>query len=360
MIRTTIALTSISMMTFLAACDQGPRSSGTPLSRAWESPEPQGGSGDVGGDAPGSTTSTRPAAESTPSREIETIAEVNGEPIDKAELFEMLVESHGVDCLEQLILLTAGRQKLREQSLVVTELDIRAAHAEALRRLSTPIVNPGAPPLTREQAERLLEQFLAAKRISRREWDARMEQRAMLRKLARASIEAADVSEELLRKEYELAYGEKVQVRHIQVGSLARAAEVRAELAEGRDFELLARQMSENEFTAAQGGLTRPFTRDDPGVTPLMREVAFRLEPGQVSDPVRDGEVYHVIRMERRFPPSGVGFENANREELRQRVLERLIAQREQELELELLREADVEIRHPELAREFAAKRGGE
>ncbi len=354
---------SFSLMARCAACavvlgagacarPDGPVS--TPVARTWESREPPP---EARAEPPPAPTS-HPAenASENPVSPVEVIAVVNGAPIAQRELVQMLMESHGLGLLEQLVLLTAARQRGADMSLTVTKADISAAHEDALRRLSTPVVDTDGQVLDREEAQRLLEEFLEAKNISRCEWNCRMEQRAYLRRIAEAEVADMKVTEADLRNEYDLAYGERVQVRHIQVSSLATAARVRALLAAKKDFELLARQMSENQFTAASGGLARPFTRDDPGVTPLLRKVAFELEVGEVSETIRDGEAYHIIRCERRFPASDVGFENVNGDELRRRLLERLIRQRQQDLETELFQQAAVHIRDAELSRQFHEK----
>ena len=133
------------------------------------------------------------------------IALVNGLPIDRAELIEMLIEGHGLRALEQLVLLTAARQRAAEMSLTVTEADVQAAHEDALRKLGTPVSDPDGPVLDREAAQRLLDQFLAAKNISRPEWNCRMQQRAYLGKIAEAEVKQVDVTDEMLEKEYDLA-----------------------------------------------------------------------------------------------------------------------------------------------------------
>lgn len=321
----------------------------TPIANVWESPPPPL-------PAP-PKLEPLPDLESQPADQLpdtsEPIAVVNGEPLSRSALVNRLIESHGLAQLEQMILLTVARQKASSLGLEVTPADVRAMHEESLKRLATPIVEPDARVLDAREAQRLLDEFLAAKNISRREWDTRMEQKAYLRKIAEAEVAKTTISEDMLRNEYDQDYGEKVQVRHIQVGSLAAATRVRALLAANKDFELIARQMSENPVTAAQGGLARPFTRNDPGVTPLLREAAFKLKPGEVSEAIRDGNVYHIIRLERRFPASDVGFENADRAALRRKLIDRLIQQREQDLEAELFQAATVDVRNEELARQY-------
>lgn len=322
----------------------------TPIANVWESPAPP---------VP-PPPRPEPLADTEPADEADggsqPIAVINGEPLPRSALVNRLMESHGLAQLEQIILLTVARQRAGKLGLTVTPADVRAAHDEALRRLGTPISDPSARVLDAREAQRLLDDFLAAKNISRSEWDARMEQKAYLRKIAEAEVAQTTITEEMLRNEYEQSYGEKVQIRHIQVGSLAAAARVRALLAANKDFELIARQMSENAMTASQGGLARPFTRNDPGVAPVLREVAFNLKPGQISEAVRDGNAYHILRLERRFPASDIGFENADRNELRRRLINRLVQQREQDLEAELFQSAVVDIRNEVLARQFREK----
>lgn len=329
----------------------------TSVSSVWESPEPP-----PSGDAEGPTA---PVSATLPADDVglaraegaEPIAIVNGSPVERGPFVDMLLESHGLQTLEQLILLTALRQRAAEMGLTVTKTDISAAHEETLRQLSAPVTDPDEPALDRKQAKQLLAEFLAAKNVSLREWECRMEQRAYLRKIVEVEVNQASVTKDMLENEYALAYGERVQIRVIQVSSLAAARRVRDLLAASKAFELIARQESEDELTAANGGLIRPFTKDDPGVLPLLREASFSLEVGEVSPTLRDDAGGHyIIRLERRFPASNVGFENVDHEKLRRRLLDRLIGQRQRDLERQLFESATVDVRNKELERQFRDK----
>jgi len=358
---------AIALMT--VACASSDKPVGTPLQQIWEKPaqtpsdsvEPQ--TMDDKKSQPlaiaDPTSAAEPGAESMQAESVkvssepdEILAYINGQPITRAEVVDLLVASHGLGILEHLILLNAARQRAADMSLVVTQKDIDAAHSDALRRLATPIGGPDTNILDEQTAERLLQAFLSAKNISQREWALRMEQRAYLAKIARAEVAKMTVTEQMLRAEYERAYGEKAQVRHIQVGSLAEATRVRPLLAE-KDFELVARQHSENEFTASHGGLMPPFTRNDPDVPPLICEMAFSLAVGQISPTIQEQGRYHIIRLERRFPASDVGFENVNRDVLRKCLLDRLTDQRMVTLEGELFQSAAVDIRDKTLDKQF-------
>jgi len=342
-------------------CASSDRAAGTPVDRLWELPAaPAAATPDatvedetvavsVGEDG-AAQASTAPAG--GPSAGV-PVALVNGAPISRRELIGLLVDCHGINLLEQLILLTAARQRAEELGLKVTAADVDAAHQDALRRLASPIGGTTTGNLDTASAQKLLDQFLLAKNVSTQEWQLRMRQRAYLTKIAEAEVARMEITEAMLRQEYERAYGEKVQIRHIQLPSLAAVTRARALLTEKKDFELVARQLSENELTAAQGGLLAPFTRNDPGIPPLIRETAFTLAPGEISTALQEQNSYHLVRVERRFPASDVGYENVGKASLHKRLADELVRQRQESLESELFHAAAVDIRDANLARRF-------
>jgi parvulin-like peptidyl-prolyl isomerase len=354
-------------LALLGACTQEPPA-GSPVERVWESPPPAQLAEEEPAPvavAPAATsidpgvTATQPvyaaAPEDVPAQTAAPVAVVNGESIDQARLVDMLMESHGLAVLEQLILLTAARQKAASLSLTITPRDIEEAEDEALRRIATPVGDPEALSLDRPAAEKLLAEFLQLKGLSRKEWMCRMEQRAYLGKIARAEVDAMEITEQTLRDEYALAYGERVQIRHIQTASRDAINRAAAMLASS-SFEEAAREFSENAITREQGGLMPPFTRHDGAVPPLIRDKAFSMSPGETSPPMREGTWYHIIRLERKFPASSVGFENVEPDTLRDRLKDRLIRQRTDELDVELFQAARIQIRHPRLERQFREK----
>jgi peptidyl-prolyl cis-trans isomerase C len=81
-------------------------------------------------------------------------------------------------------------------------------------------------------------------------------------------------------------------VRHILVKSKAKADQLHAQLEDGADFAKLARQFSTDpaskkdggEFTAQQGATVAPFDK-----------VAFDLETGELSEPVKTQFGWHII-----------------------------------------------------------------
>ena len=77
---------------------------------------------------------------------------------------------------------------------------------------------------------------------------------------------------------------QEVRARHILVPSEDEAKAVLAEVKKGTDFAELARQKSKDPGAAAEGGDLGYFGKDQ--MVPEFAEVAFKLDKGQVSDPV--------------------------------------------------------------------------
>jgi peptidyl-prolyl cis-trans isomerase C len=87
----------------------------------------------------------------------------------------------------------------------------------------------------------------------------------------------------------------EVHARHILVETEAEAKDILAELRKGTDFAELAKQKSKDPG-AQEGGDLGFFTKDQ--MVPEFAEVAFKLEPGQLSDPVKTQFGWHIIRVE--------------------------------------------------------------
>lgn len=354
---------------WITGCSQQNQPAGTPIEQAWEAP-PAPASDPTARPAHASDSTASPAAStllaeapttrpegssSEPPPAEAILAVVNGKPLAREAIVGMLIESHGLSLLEHMILLTVAQERAARMGLTIGPGDVAAAHEEALRRISQPLSGEGVP-LDRPTAERLLAEFLQAKNISRGEWELRMRQHAYLRKIAQAEVERTTLTEAMLREEYGLAYGERVQIRHIQVSSLAAVERVRSALQRRGDFAAVAREMSENQITGTNGGLLEPFTLNEGDVPPLIREAAFRMKPGEISAALQVENWYHIIKVERRFPASGVTFENVDRDALRNRLKDRLARERQETLEEELFRSASVDIRDETLRKQFREK----
>lgn len=88
---------------------------------------------------------------------------------------------------------------------------------------------------------------------------------------------------------------QEVHARHILVESEDEAKKVIEDLKKGADFAELAKKTSKDPG-AADGGDLGFFTKDQ--MVPEFSAVAFALEPGKISDPVKSQFGWHVIKVE--------------------------------------------------------------
>jgi peptidyl-prolyl cis-trans isomerase C len=89
---------------------------------------------------------------------------------------------------------------------------------------------------------------------------------------------------------------QEVRARHILVPGEDEAKAILAEIKKGTDFAELAKQKSKDPGAAAEGGDLGYFTKDQ--MVPEFAEVAFKMDKGQVSDPVKTQFGWHIIKVE--------------------------------------------------------------
>src|SRR6266481_1477789 len=99
---------------------------------------------------------------------------------------------------------------------------------------------------------------------------------------------------------------QEVHARHILVESEDEAKAVKAELDKGADFAELAKKKSKDPG-ASDGGDLGFFTKDQ--MVPEFSTVAFALEPGKISDPVKSQFGWHIIKVEEKRNRKAPEFE---------------------------------------------------
>jgi peptidyl-prolyl cis-trans isomerase C len=87
----------------------------------------------------------------------------------------------------------------------------------------------------------------------------------------------------------------EVHARHILVETEDEAKAIAAELKKGADFAELAKSKSKDPG-ASDGGDLGFFTKDQ--MVPEFSAVAFTLEPGKISDPVKSQFGWHIIKVD--------------------------------------------------------------
>ena len=121
----------------------------------------------------------------------------------------------------------------------------------------------------------------------------------------------AATTDEAMKKVYEEASkqitGEmEVHARHILVETEDEAKAIAEELKKGGDFAELAKKKSKDPG-ASDGGDLGFFTKEQ--MVPEFSAVAFVLEPGKVSDPVKSQFGWHIIKVEEKRARKAPDFE---------------------------------------------------
>jgi peptidyl-prolyl cis-trans isomerase C len=121
----------------------------------------------------------------------------------------------------------------------------------------------------------------------------------------------AATTDENMKKVYEdaakqISGEQEVHARHILVETEDQAKKIEAELKKGADFAEIAKKESKDPG-AADGGDLGFFTKDQ--MVPEFSTVAFALEPGKISDPVKTQFGWHVIKVEEKRTRKAPDFE---------------------------------------------------
>jgi foldase protein PrsA len=273
---------------------------------------------------------------------------VNGRPITKSQMVNLLMEARGLQIMQQLIVLELAKEETRRLKIRVTPDDVQREFERALTKIA-PAVDAKGQALSAEEKQKSLEMLLQQKGVTLTEFKIGMERNAHLRKVVERSFH---IEEATLREEFARVYGERVEVRHIQVGDMARLHEALNRLEKGVDFGDVARAVSQNPDTASSGGVLAPFAFNEEVVAPILREAAFSMKPGEVSKPIRVGPWWHILKLERRLPAPDVRFEDV-REQVEQSLRDHAVPDQMNRLIMDLFAKADVKVLDANLKQKY-------
>src|SRR5271163_3194458 len=122
------------------------------------------------------------------------------------------------------------------------------------------------------------------------------------------NVAKAAQTEEAERKAYDEAAEaeppqQEIHARHILVPTEDEAKAALARVKAGEDFAKIATELSKDP--GGEGGDLGWFTKDR--MVPEFADAAFKLEPGQISEPVKSQFGWHIIKVEEKrvksFPP---------------------------------------------------------
>jgi peptidyl-prolyl cis-trans isomerase C len=129
---------------------------------------------------------------------------------------------------------------------------------------------------------------------------------------------------------------EEVRARHILVESEDEAKKAAERVKGGEDFAKVAGELSKDPGSKTDGGDLGFFTKDR--MVEPFAEAAFKLKPGQVSEPVKSQFGWHVIKVEEKRTKPVPPFE-----EMKDQVNAYLERKAQQDLIMGLRKDAKIE-----------------
>lgn len=170
----------------------------------------------------------------------------------------------------------------------------------------------------------------------------RMKPEIALEKAIRATVTDKDVKDN---------HKPEMKVSHILVKDEKTAKEVK-KINNGEDFTALAKQYSEDTSSKEQGGEIAGFA---PGQTVKeFEEAAYKLDAGQVSEPIKTSYGYHIIKVtdKKELKPFDE-VKDTIRKDLEQQRLQDATGKWKQQVINDLLKEADIKVTDKEFKDTF-------
>jgi foldase protein PrsA len=171
----------------------------------------------------------------------------------------------------------------------------------------------------------------------------RMKPEIALEKAIRATVTDKDVKDN---------HKPEMKVSHILVKDEKTAKEVKEKINNGEDFTALAKQYSEDTGSKEQGGEIAGFA---PGQTVKeFEEAAYKLDAGQVSEPIKTSYGYHIIKVtdKKELKPFDE-VKDTIRKDLEQQRLQDTTGKWKQQVINDLLKEADIKVTDKEFKDTF-------
>ncbi len=229
------------------------------------------------------------------------VATVNGEPISMQQLGQEALLRHGEEVLDIEIAHKLLEQALKTVGVTVTQQDIDAevAHAATLAGV---VDNAGQADVEKWVKTVTEEQDVSyAMYVRDSVWPS-----AALKRLTSSNVE---VLQEDLEKGFDANYGERVRCRAIVLGDLRLAQEVWAKARTNDSIEFfgdLATEYSIEPTSKALRGEVPPIRLN--GGQPQMEQVAFKLQPGELSGIVQVADKFIILKCEGRTEPVDVNL----------------------------------------------------
>ncbi|HLS54367.1 MAG TPA: peptidylprolyl isomerase [Tissierellaceae bacterium] len=214
----------------------------------------------------------------------EVVAKVNDQVITKDELYEHMLKQNGTQVLEALIAEKIVDEEAKKEGIEPSKKEIE----EEIEKIKE-----------ESGGEQGFQQLLQYYGYELKDLEANITMNLKIKGLVGDDIEISDdeIKDYFDKNRENFEQEEQVRARHILVDTEEEVKEVQEKLAQGEDFEELAKEYSK-DTSAQMGGDLGFFHRGE--MIKEFEEVAFSLEIGKISEPVKSDFGYHIIRVDER------------------------------------------------------------
>lgn len=262
------------------------------------------------------------------------VAVVNVEEITREQLGQQCLWHYGKEVLEALVNKQIIDHECKKRGITITTKEIDAEIDRMAERFGVPTPQW----LKLLETERNIKPAQYAKDII---WPT-----MALQRLAAAKLTVSDAE---LHEAWETLYGEAVQARLIALPTREEAERVRAQALQNPDsFGNLAKEFSRDKTSAAVKGLVQPIRRHMGNKE--LEQLAFSLQPGQISGVLQVADQFIFLKCENRYPPREVAMETV-KDKLSEAIRDKKLRQSADDLLRELQAASVVDVVYSDPAR---------
>lgn len=266
-----------------------------------------------------------------------TVATVNGKALTRGQLAAMCLALHGQDTLEALIYSEVVRQEAERANVAVTAAEIEIALKERVpAELDNEVRSAGFKDLNDMVAKTGMkpEEMAGVRKAMETQMRPLIVPELLARKLLRAQV---SVSDDQVREEFARRSGPRVRIAQVVLRTQAEAEDVLKKAKAGADFAELAKQLSIDRVSAADGGAIAPMAAGSP-----LADAAFRLKAGEIAPVVETQWGFHVVKLLENLPADTTASFDKAKDKIREELIEREMRMRSQTWLQELAQKADV------------------